>query len=98
MTFFRLLLAGSCWLASLASFRGVAWAGELAGRVVDDQGRGVAGALVFVQELPPGAVVEPPRANAVMDQVNKEFVPRVLPIQAGTRVDFPNHRRSSSSR
>ena len=26
-----------------------------------------------------------------MDQVNKEFVPHVLPVAVGTEVSFPNH-------
>ena len=30
------------------------------------------------------------KRTAVMDQVNRQFVPHVLPIQTGTWVDFPN--------
>lgn len=32
----------------------------------------------------------PARKTAVMDQRNRTFVPHVLPIQTGTRVEFPN--------
>lgn len=41
--------------------------------------------------LPIGA--RPPRAaprSAIVDQVNKEFVPFVVPVQAGAAVTFPN--------
>lgn len=33
----------------------------------------------------------PPAAPAIMAQKNKAFQPHVLPIQAGTAVDFPNY-------
>jgi len=67
-------------------------AAELRGRVVASDGTGVAGAVVFLRTpaaapVPPGA----PARSAVMDQIDKQFVPRVLPIAVGTEVRFPNH-------
>jgi plastocyanin len=65
---------------------------EIRGRVVDQLGNPVGDAVVFVDELPPGT---PPPAvapkAAVMDQINKEFVPHILVIAVGTEVSFPNH-------
>jgi len=43
-------------------------------------------AVVYVQ----GLDTPPPDAPAVLDQVNKEFVPRLLPVIKGQEVRFPN--------
>jgi plastocyanin len=70
---------------------GAADAGELRGRVVSTDGTGVAGAVVFVRTPttpPPGGAAT---KSAVMDQIDKQFVPHVLPIAVGTEVRFPNH-------
>lgn len=59
------------------------------GRVVDQDGKPVPEAVIFVQspvESPPGKM-----PHAAMDQINKTFVPGVLPIEVGTEVRFPNH-------
>lgn len=67
-------------------------AAELTGKVVDASGTPLAGAVVFVDALPPGASPPPAAArSASMDQVQKQFVPRVLPVVVGTEVTFPNH-------
>jgi plastocyanin len=66
-------------------------AGEISGRVVGQNGEGIAQAVVFVQALPPGTSLPSDKRSAVMDQVNKTFVPAVLPIVVGTEVRFPNH-------
>ena len=55
----------------------------------DRTARGIPQAVVFVQlpASPPGnAEID----MAEMNQINKTFVPAVLPIQTGTRVHFPN--------
>lgn len=76
-------------LVGLAVQATAAPAADLRGRVVASDGTGVAGAVVFLRTPvpPPGAPPKP----AVMDQVDKQFVPRVLPIAVGTEVRFPNH-------
>jgi plastocyanin len=69
--------------------------------VVDHDGRGVAEVVVFATP----AAASPAAANpagakpgaapvlkpAVMDQRNREFVPRVLVVGVGTSVEFPNN-------
>ena len=63
--------------------------GALTAVVKDDTGNAVEDAVVSL--MPVGA---PPTATrgtrAVMDQRDKEFVPRVLPVVVGTPVAFPN--------
>ncbi len=67
---------------------------EITGRVVDDDGKSIANAVVFVHTLPAG--VTPLAASeevqtATMDQIQEQFAPHVLPIRVGTQVRFPNH-------
>jgi plastocyanin len=64
---------------------------ELRGRVVDRQGQALRDAVVFVDQLPPGAAPKADSRPAIMDQINKEFVPHVLAIAVGSEVSFPNH-------
>jgi plastocyanin len=60
----------------------------IAGQVVGADGKGIAQAIVFIQDpLVPSKPVPQP---AVMDQFNKTFVPGVLPVVVGTQVRFPN--------
>jgi plastocyanin len=65
-------------------------AAEVVGRVVDGDGQPLADAVVFVEALPAGAAPAAGSRTAVMDQVQKQFVPHVLPVVAGTEVAFPN--------
>lgn len=44
---------------------------------------------VYIDTIP-GKVFPPPKEHVVMDQVNLTFVPHVLPVLAGTTVDFVN--------
>jgi plastocyanin len=65
------------------------FAATVSGQVRTTDGQGIAGAVVFVDAPAPSeTATAPPRAE--MNQVNKTFVPAVLPIVAGTRVYFPN--------
>jgi plastocyanin len=50
--------------------------------------------VIYLEEAPRGAFEEGTRARATMDQRNETFVPFVLPILAGTTVDFPNSDRT----
>jgi plastocyanin len=65
-------------------------AADITGRVETPAGAPVQNAVVFLKA---GSVAEPAgeRPPAIMDQVDKEFVPHVLPIVVGTPVRFPNH-------
>jgi plastocyanin len=79
-----ILAAAACLLAPAVH------AADVKGRVVTPAGEPVEQAIVFLKEgsLPPP---EGDRPAAIMDQIDKEFVPHVLPIVVGTPVRFPNH-------
>jgi len=64
---------------------------EITGRVVSQNGEGIAQAVVFVQMLPAEVPVPTGTKSTVMDQIHQEFVPALLPIAVGTDVRFPNH-------
>ena len=53
----------------------------------DQQGNPVADVVVMAPSVP---MVVPPLEITVVDQVNKQFLPKVQTIQAGTKVSFPN--------
>lgn len=61
----------------------------VSGTVTATDGTAVAGAVVFVQT--PTPLPSQSRTMGVVDQVNKTFVPGLLPIVVGTFVRFPNH-------
>jgi len=75
-----LVLAPLSLLGGVPSFSGV---------VTGSDGKGIADAVVFVQSPLPSAKGGKPAQ--VVDQVDKTFVPGLLPIEVGTRVRFPNH-------
>ncbi|WP_423835223.1 methylamine utilization protein [Stutzerimonas stutzeri] len=55
-------------------------------RVIDAQGRPVAGVVLSVA----GQAQRKPAPVAIMDQLDKQFVPAVLAVATGTAVSFPN--------
>jgi len=77
----------------LATIANVAQAqnAELAASVVDEQGRPLADAIVVAVPAD-GSLRLPARPrDGVVDQVNKEFTPKVTAIVVGTPVTFPNN-------
>lgn len=66
----------------------VAAAGTVTATVLDQKGRPVEGAVVMLLEA--RGRFKAPKKPAVMDQVGKKFVPYVLPVLVGTKVEFPN--------
>jgi plastocyanin len=73
---------------AIVSGRGAA-AADMTVSVLDGAGHGVAGIVIIAQ--PETAVPERHIARrAIMDQQHMQFVPRILVIQTGTGVDFPN--------
>jgi plastocyanin len=77
-----------CLLAALSSTTSFAAERAISGQVIGADGEGVADAVVFVEA--PAAPNPKARTTATMDQVDKTFVPGVLPVVAGTQVSFPN--------
>jgi plastocyanin len=73
-------------LALLLGTPAAARAGDIVGRVTAG-GRPVRDAVVFVEDLRS----PPVQSRAVMDQRNRTFLPHVMAVQVGTRVQFPNH-------
>ena len=66
-------------------------AGELRAQV-SAGGRPLADAVVVASaEAPPATTQAGTKTSTIIiDQVNKEFIPYVLPVEAGTSVNFPN--------
>ena len=86
------LIAAAFLLAALP-----AAAANLMAYVKDDAGKPVADAVVYAaprRDAPVSraqdAQERPPRGRVVMDQRDLQFMPYVLPVQAGTPVYFPN--------
>jgi plastocyanin len=64
---------------------------EIAARVVDEQGRPIADAVVVAVPVA-GGIQLPTRPRAdVVDQVDKEFIPKVQAVLVGTSIKFPNN-------
>ena len=63
---------------------------EIAATVIDQHGKPVTDAVVVAVPTD-GAMRLPTRRDAVVDQVDKEFTPKVNAILVGTSVVFPNH-------
>jgi plastocyanin len=68
---------------------GTSGAASLQVTVVDEQGRPVPDAVVFLDSVQASKVVRP-MAQVDMAQQNKRFVPDVLLVTRGTPVAFPN--------
>jgi plastocyanin len=81
-------------LGALLASAGLALSGwssaaELQFQVISSAGLPIPDAVVY---LTPSAATphSPPAKPVIIDQVNRQFVPRVSVIQVGTRVSFPN--------
>lgn len=86
---FRPFIGALFAAAVLFAFSGPSDALEVSVR--DDKGRPVKDAVVYASAK--GGVPSVGGGKAVIDQVDKEFVPRVTAVRAGTAVHFPNHDR-----
>ncbi len=64
------------------------FAGTITGKVTIPHARTLADVVVYVDAAP--GTYPPPKAHAVMNQKNLAFVPHVMPVVAGTTVDFLN--------
>ena len=74
------------WLALLATQVSAA---TLSVVVTDTSGAGVSEAVVYALPALGRASATAPRPG-IIDQINKEFVPFVVPVQVGAAVTFPN--------
>ncbi|HLF14068.1 MAG TPA: hypothetical protein VI932_04190 [Bacteroidota bacterium] len=66
-----------------------AYAGDIKGKVKAKGARHGGDAVVYIDSIP-GKKFDPPKEHAKMDQKNLTFIPHVLPILAGTAVDYLN--------
>jgi plastocyanin len=87
------LMIGTLFAIGIAAAQ--AQTSEIAATVTDEQGSPIADAVVVAVPADagtrvPAKVGERPRAR-VVDQVDKEFTPKVTAILVGTAVSFPNH-------
>jgi plastocyanin len=83
-----LALAAAAVLCLALGAAGPAAAGELVVRVTDGKGEPVEDAVAVAGGRASANGAAPHRA--VMDQVDKSYVPHVLAVEVGTPVDFPN--------
>jgi plastocyanin len=94
--FWSLALLG-LFLPGLASSAESAAAGIIKGTITVG-GRPTSDAVVSVEGLPQekgkSQKAKGKSDNAVMDQREMKFVPRVLPVLAGAKVDFPNNDKT----
>jgi plastocyanin len=66
-----------------------ALAGTIKGKITVKGARDARDVVVYIDKMP--GEFPPPKKNAKMDQKNMTFLPHVLPILAGTTVDFQNN-------
>lgn len=74
-------------LFSLCTFQ--LFAGDIKGKVKAVGAKNNANAVVYIERIE-GKKFDPPKESARMDQKNLAFIPHVLPILAGTTVDYLN--------
>jgi plastocyanin len=66
-----------------------AFAGEITGRIEAIGARNPGNTVIYIEKIE-GKTFETPKDHALMDQKDLTFVPHVLPVIAGTTVDFLN--------
>ena len=66
-----------------------AYGGDITGTVKATGTKDSGNAIIFIEKVE-GKTFSPPAEHAQMDQKNMTFIPHVLPILAGTTVDFLN--------
>lgn len=80
----------SAAMAASALLAGAAVAGDLSVDVRNMQGGPVANAVIFAEPVQGMAPPLKQQSRAIIDQVDKQFTPRVSVLRAGTEVTFPN--------
>ncbi len=64
-------------------------AGDIKGKITATGARDNANAVVFIEKIP-GKSFPAPKKHEMMNQKNLTFIPHILPVLAGTTVDFLN--------
>lgn len=79
-------------VAALCLLPAATYAEPFAVELRDQHGQPVAGAVVIVggDPAPASLASAAGHPSATMDQIDKEFVPHILAVRAGTSVHFPN--------
>jgi len=72
-----------------AAFAGLAVAGDITGKVTATGAKHSGDAVIYIAKIA-GKTFDPPKEHVKMDQKNLVFIPHVLPVLAGTTVDFLN--------
>jgi len=88
-TVYQATLASAICLAAMLGHSAIASAANLQVQLADKTGAPLADAVVYA--VPIGAKV-PAKApgTAIIDQIHRQFVPKVTILQTGTSVSFPN--------
>lgn len=76
-------------LVSLLLIPALLFAGDIKGSVKLKGKKTNANAVVYIEKIP-GKTFKPPEKGVDMDQKNMVFIPHVLPVVAGTKVNFLN--------
>ena len=84
----RAAIAGAIYLAALF-LAGMAWAGDIKGKVAVQGIRSAENIAVYVDAVP-GKKFDAPAQHITIDQRKMTFVPRVAVVLQGTTVDFLN--------
>jgi plastocyanin len=77
--------AGACLLTATTAASGAA----INALVTDRNNAPVNDAVIYAMPVTGALPARPPR-GAIIDQINREFMPYVTPVQAGSAVSFPN--------
>jgi plastocyanin len=80
-----LVLAGVVAMGARASL-----AGDVTLDLRDASGKPLADAVIYAMPSKGAVPALTAHSRAIVDQVNKEFVPRVSVVQVGTEIQFPN--------
>ncbi len=87
------VLCGALFVGMVSAGDGLSQTGIVKGRITI-QGEPTSDVVVSVEGLRPEKVKSKKskvKTKAVIDQRNKKFIPRVLPVLVGTTVEFPNN-------
>ena len=84
---FSLLLAGS---GACAEVRGTVRMSHSRVPAVR-KGADYSGVVVWLEPAGSAAHPTPPAGHATMDQIGKRFIPHIMAVQLGTKVNFPNN-------